>query len=105
MVKDPTSTLNIMAEATNRCTMVRRMWTMTILILTLVGMATIMMLQLPMNPMDLVSKRMGKLENIFFIIIVHIFLQSSRYSRDLFSHVTFNQIISDATTGVSPMLR
>jgi len=64
-----------------------------------------MMLQLPMNPMDLVSKRMGKLENIFFIIIVHIFLQSSRYSRDLFSHVTFNQIISDATTGVSPMLR
>jgi hypothetical protein len=33
----------------------------------LVETATTIMLQLPMNPMDLVSKRMGKIAIIFFV--------------------------------------
>jgi len=59
MVKDQMNIQNRMAEETNICIMVRRIWMMR-LILTLVGMATTTMLQLLMNPMDLASKRMGK---------------------------------------------
>jgi hypothetical protein len=60
MVKSLMTIQNKMAEEMNKCIMVRRIWMMT-LILTLVGMATTTMLQLPMNHMDLASKRMGKI--------------------------------------------
>lgn len=91
MVKVQMSTQNRMVAVMNRCTMVKKMRMMRTSILILVGMATVMMLQRPMNPMGLVSKRMGKIENIFFFVKLQIFLQISRFYRHVFSCLTSNK--------------
>jgi hypothetical protein len=84
-----------MEEEMNRCITVERIWMMR-LILTLVEMATVIMLQLPMNPMDLVSKRMGKIAIIFFVFYsAYIFYTYRQMLVCVVTSVLHNQLLRD----------